>query len=68
MENHTRDGCTVIVSGAKCMIVSEAGKVVTVYELPRWFNQTPNLFSGKEKIRNAKRFYKNNPDDFREIA
>lgn len=51
--------CTAIAYNGFCFIINESGQCVTVHELPKWFGQRKH-FDGKKRIRNFKKYCKNN--------
>ena len=53
------DNCTAIAYNSFCYIINEEGDCVTVYQLPAWFGKKKR-FDGKEKIRDYKKYCKNN--------
>lgn len=54
-----RNGCVAIAYNGFCYIINNEGKCVTVYKLPKWFGKRKH-FDGKERIRDYKKYCKNN--------
>lgn len=54
-----RNHCRAIAYKDHCYIVNEENICVTVYRLPAWFGKKKH-FNGKERIRNLKKYCRNN--------
>ena len=52
-------GCKALVYNNTCFIVSQDDIVITLYQLPNWFNQS-RRYNGKERIRNQAKYAKYN--------
>ena len=50
-----RDNCVAKAYNGYCLIISERGDCVTLYELPEWFGRK-RLYDSKTRIRNPKRY------------
>lgn len=57
LEQEGKDGCRAVAYNGFCYIVGPKNTCVTLYPLPSWFGHKKH-FNGKEKIRNAKKYYK----------
>jgi len=55
-----RDEYSATAYNGFCYIFSEGRFCVTVYPLPKWFDKH-NRFDGKERIRNQRKYWRNNP-------
>lgn len=53
------DNCVAIAYNDLCYIVNSEESCVTVYNLPAWFGKKKH-FNGKERIRDYKKYCKNN--------
>lgn len=53
------NNCTAIAYNNFCYIINEYGACVTIHALPSWFGKKKH-FDGKERIRNYKKYCKNN--------
>lgn len=49
-------GCTAIAYNGSCLIVSEQGVCVTLYELPGWFGKPRRGDESNHRIRNAVKY------------
>lgn len=59
--------CTAIAYNNFCYIVNSRGECFTAYPLPAWFGQKKH-FAGKERIRNFKKYWKFNDQQFEQSA
>ncbi len=59
LEGECKCGTTAIAYNGFCYIVGEYGQCITLYPLPSWFGNKKH-FDGKEKIRNYKKYCRNN--------
>ena len=59
LSKEAHDDCTAIAYNNFCYIVNPAGVCVTLYPLPSWFGKKKH-FDGKERIRNYKKYCRNN--------
>lgn len=55
----SRDDCTAVAYNNFCYIFSSDDVCITLYPLPAWFGKKKR-FDGKERIRNYKRYCRNN--------
>lgn len=60
LSKEAHDNCTAIAYNGFCFIINESGQCVTMHPLPKWFGKKKH-FDGKERIRDFKKNYKNNP-------
>lgn len=59
LEDESTEVSTAIAYNGFCYIIGEYGQCITLYALPSWFGNKKH-FVGKEKIRNYKKYCKNN--------
>ena len=53
LENTAAENTTALAYNNYCYIVSDTGRCLTMYPLPKWFGKKKH-FAGKERIRNMK--------------
>ena len=59
LSKEAHDDCMAIAYNNFCYIVNPAGACVTLSPLPSWFGKKKH-FDGKERIRNYKKYCRNN--------
>lgn len=59
LSNEAYADCVAIAYNGFCYIINSKGQCVTVYPLPAWFGKKKH-FDGKERIRDYKKYCKNN--------
>ena len=67
LQNEAYDDCVAIAFNGFCYIVNSQGFCVTLYKLPSWFGKKKH-YDGKERIRDYKKYCKNNIDYCEQIA
>ena len=59
LNNAGHGNCIAVAYNNFCYIISDSGCCIMTYQLPKWFGKKKH-FNVKERIRNYKKYYRNN--------
>jgi len=58
LEKESKYGCVALVYNTFCFIVNDEDTCITMYSLPTWFGKKRNLYVGKERVKDKRRYKK----------